>query len=608
MTTAVKTFSGNDRAWIRRALAVHELDVLVVGGGINGCGVARDLALRGARVGLVEKEDFASGTSSRSSRLIHGGLRYLEEAYKLLPRPSAIRQIGLVFESVTERWRMSRLARHLARPLPFVFPGIAGGRVKLGEVKAGVMVYDALALGRNLPHRSLDRNGVLAELPAFDPSKLTGGVLYYDFRTNDARMTLENAISAHEAGALVLSRARVVAPIVERERGRRRLAGAVLHDEIGGETFQVRAKVVVSCTGPWTDDVLRALELEKPGDHPQVRPTKGIHVVVPREKLPLRSAAALTHPKDGRVLFALPYEERSVLGTTDTDWRGSADDVRVEAADVDYLLDVAKTYFPSSKLTRADVISSWAGLRPLVNEEAVTESSVPREHRILRTAEGLVAIFGGKLTTYRLMCAELADVVGEELAARGGPSLGGSRTEQLPLPGAEGLDTDADLTRVADEAMLSGGLDPASARHLAETYGARTPRLLARIARDPGGRIGRRIEPDLPFLWVEVVWAAEQEMALSLADVFIRRTGVFYRALDQGLSAAPKAAALLGAALGWDDARVAQEVDRYREIVTAGRAWREGASASAPTSIATAPSPGASPARTDSDPRPDPAP
>ncbi|HVO31686.1 MAG TPA: glycerol-3-phosphate dehydrogenase/oxidase, partial [bacterium] len=335
----IRSFSGKDRAWIRRAMSVHEVDVLIVGGGINGCGLARDLALRGARVALVEKNDFAAGTSSRSSRLLHGGLRYLEEAYKLIPRPSAIRQIALVFESVTERWRMSRLARHLARPLPFVFPALQGGRVSLAEVKLGVSLYDALALGRNLPHRSLERADVLHQLPTFDGARLKGGVLYYDYRTNDARMTLENAISAHELGALVLSRARVTAPIVERTAGKKRLAGAIVHDDLAGESFHVRAKVIVSATGPWTDEALRALDLEKPSDHPQVRPTKGVHIVVPREKLPLRSAAALTHPTDGRVLFALPFDERSVLGTTDTDWTGSPDSVRVERADVDYLLE-----------------------------------------------------------------------------------------------------------------------------------------------------------------------------------------------------------------------------------------------------------------------------
>ncbi len=556
------SFSGNDRLRIRAALQ-KPLDVLIVGGGINGAGLARDLAMRGARVGVVEKNDFAHGTSSRSSRLIHGGLRYLEQ-----------REIALVFESVTERWRMSRLARHLVRPLPFVFPVYKGGRVPLWMVRIGLTIYDALALFRNYEnHRGVTKDEVRTLLPAFDTSRLTGGVLYYDYRTNDARLTLENVISASEAGAAILSRARAVAPIFDRSQGSRRLAGATIRDELTGETFDVRATIVVSATGPWTDEVLRTLGVERLGEHPHLRPTKGVHIVVPSEKLPLKSAAALTHPRDGRVLFALPYEERSVLGTTDTDWNASADGVRVESSDVDYLLEVASVLFPASKLTRADVISSWAGLRPLMNADAVKASSVTREHRILTTPEGLIAIFGGKLTTYRKMCEELADDVAKVLEKRGHRALKSGRTDSVPLPGAEGLSTDEDLQRVAELAMQQTGLDHIAAMHLAETYGARATGLLDRIARDTTGRLRQRVDAGLPFLWVEIEWAAEREMALSLEDIFVRRTGLFYRALDNGLSAAAQAATLLGAVLGWNAKRCEEEVVRYTDFVATSRAW-----------------------------------
>ena len=562
------SYSGNDRGRIRHALK-QPLDVLIVGGGINGAGLARDLALRGARVGVVEKDDFAHGTSSRSSRLIHGGLRYLEQ-----------RQIGLVFESVTERWRMSHLARHLVRPLPFVFPVYEGSRVPLWMVRLGVTLYDALALFRNYEnHRGLSKEEVAHLLPSFDQSKLTGALLYYDYRTNDARMTLENVIAASEAGAAILSRAKAIAPIVERSDRGRVIAGAMIHDELTGERFEARARIVVSATGPWTDEALRILGVEKPGEHPHLRPTKGVHIVVPREKLPLRAAAAMTHPRDGRVLFALPYEERAVIGTTDTDWQGSPDSVRVESSDVDYLLEVAASLFPSSKLTRADVISSWAGLRPLMNADAVKASSVPREHRILTTPEGLIAIFGGKLTTYRKMCEELADHVAMELAKRGGPDLGGSTTEALPLPGAETLDTDEDLQRVIEQAEQQGGFDRVCATHLAETYGSRAIGILDRVARDTSGLLRRRVISDLPFVWAEVEWAAEREMALSVEDVFVRRTGIFYRDVDNGLGAAPQAVTLLGDVLGWSPARRDEELERYRAFVLASRAWQGNAPA-----------------------------
>lgn len=562
------------------------VDVLIVGGGINGAGLARDLALRGARVGLVEQNDWASGTSSRSSRLIHGGLRYLEESYKSIragllgvrPRQvsGGVRQIGLVFESVTERYWMSRLARNLVRPVPFVFPVVRGGRVPFWQMKAGVRLYDWLALFRNYRnHRALAPDEVTRLLPAIDESLIEGAVFYYDYRTNDARLTLENVIAARQAGAAVLSHARAVTPLFDTSGRTRRLGGAVIRDEQTGETFDVRATVVVSAAGPWTDDALRALG-RPPSKEPLLRLTKGVHLVVSSEKLPLAAAAALTHPRDGRVLFALPFHERSVIGTTDTDWKGAPDDVRVESADVDYLLEVAAKYFPKAKLGRDDVISSWAGLRPLVNAGGLHESSVPREHRILRTDEGLIAIFGGKLTTYRRMVEELADVVADALEERTGQRLSAGTTRGLPLPGADTLDTDRDLEDLMLHLRHRGGISRATARHLAESYGDNAPKLLDIAFADPTQRLKARVYPDLPHLWVEIAWAARHEMALTLEDALVRRTSLHHRALDQASSIAPDAARIMGAELGWTDAQTKSAVEAYERFVAASRAWRNG--------------------------------
>lgn len=571
-----------DRERHRRELR-DGVDVLVVGGGINGAGVARDLALRGARIGLVEKDDWAQGTSSRSSRLIHGGLRYLEESFKSLRRgvrggrpvwiADGFRQIGLVFESVTERYHMSRLARHLVRPQPFVFASVEGGRVPFWQMRAGVRLYEALALFRTFRrHRLLGTEEIAAIFPTLDTRRVRGAIHYYDYRTNDARLTLENVVAARDAGAAVLSRARATAPLLEQGL-RRRIAGAVVRDEVAGDTFEVPARVVVSATGPWTDLALRALGYP-PSARPLLRLTKGVHLVVPREKLPMQAAAALTHPRDGRVLFALPYYERSVIGTTDTDWQAAPDGVRVESADVDYLLEVASAYFPGAKVGREDVISTWAGLRPLVNAEGVGESAVPREHRILETPEGLIAIFGGKLTTYRRMAQDLGDVVATALERRGGRRLPPSPTRGIPLPGADTLDTERDVEDLELHLAHRGGVSRATAHHLVEAYGDYAPQLLDLAASVPGAGLDARIYPDLPHLWVEVVWAARREMALAVEDVLVRRTGIHYRALDQGLAAAPRAATLLGAELGWTGERIAREAARYEAFVADGRRWR----------------------------------
>ena len=560
------------------------LDVLVVGGGINGAGLARDLALRGARVGLIEKDDWAEGTSSRSSRLIHGGLRYLEESAKSIRRgirgfkPAWIvdggHQIGLVFESVNERYWMSRLARHLVRPQPFVFPKLAGARVPFWQIRAGVALYDALALFRNYRrHRVLRHEDVQRLLPALDMSLVEGAVHYFDYRTNDARLTIENVIAAREAGAAVLSRARAAAPILETAGGRRRLAGAVVRDELTGATFDVPADVVVSATGPWTDEAFRALG-HPPLARPLLRLTKGVHIVLPQDKLPLHAAAALTHPRDGRVLFAIPFHERTVIGTTDTDWDASPDGVRVETADVDYLLEVAARYFPGSKVGREDVIAAWAGLRPLVNAEGVGASAVPREHRIVVTPEGLIAIFGGKLTTYRRMVEDLADAVADAYEERTGRRLAVGTTRGIPLPGADTLDTDRDLDDLVLHLRHRGGVSRATARHLAESYGDNAPQLLDLAAAEPGG-LHQTIYPDLPHIWAEIPWAARREMAQTVADVLVRRTSIHYRALDQGLAAAGRTARLLGAELGWSEAETAAGAEAYARFVADARRWRE---------------------------------
>lgn len=546
------------RATTRERLRRELFDLVVVGGGINGVAIARDAALRGASVALLEQDDLASGTSSRSSRLIHGGLRYLEHG-----------EVRLVFESVSERSRLARNARHLVRPLPFIFP-VYEGQLSLLTMDMGLWIYDALALFRNYQsHEHLTPIGTQDLVPGLELEGLEGSVLYYDYQTDDARLVLENALAAEQAGASLLSHARVLD--LESDRGGTR--GVRVRDRLVDEELVVRGRVVVLAAGPWTDTLLGS----GGGAGRWLRPTKGIHVVVPRERLPLSAALVMRHPVDRRILFALPYFERTVIGTTDTDFDGDPGRVNATGEDVRYLLEVSRHYFPRAALAPDDVISTWAGVRPLLHQEGAAETgAVSREHRIDARPDGLVVIAGGKLTTYRRMAAECVDLALRLLATRGGPPAPRrAPTHRLPLPGAASIEADADLDAIA--LRLLARLGPSAqvrAHHLAYTYGARIGKIEAILARDPES--GAPMIPELPFCWAELSLAAAEEHAFTVVDALVRRTQVFYRDRDQGLTVAERAAARMARELGWDEAEQRRQVERYRDAVAENRAWRLG--------------------------------
>ncbi len=376
----------------------REFDLLVIGGGITGCGIAREAAARGLTVALVEKSDFASGTSSRSSRLIHGGVRYLEHG-----------QIRLVFESSAERRRLLHLAPHLVRPLAFTWPVYAGARIPRWKLGLGLTAYDALALFRNVRrHTRLSARGVLAREPGLTPTGLRGGALYYDAATDDARLTLANAIGAAEMGAVVLNHTTVRSLAVRDAR----VSGARVHDELTGNTVDVRAAVVVNATGPWSDTV-RSLDSSAgpAASRKAVRGSKGTHIAIRRERVGNNDALTLLSPMDGRVMFVLPAGAFAIVGTTDTFTTASPDEVRATADDVSYLLATANRFFPAAKLTADDVVAAWAGIRPLLPSAGETPSAASREHAVAVSGAGLVSISGGKLTTYRVMAADVLRVV-----------------------------------------------------------------------------------------------------------------------------------------------------------------------------------------------------
>src|SRR6266478_4285365 len=417
---------GEAKARRRDALAAlgrDTLDVLVVGGGINGAGITRDAAMRGLRVALVERGDLASGTSSRSSKLIHGGLRYLEQG-----------DVRLVLEAVRERERLQRLAPHLVRPQEFVFPLYRGGPLGSLKLAAGLWAYDLLAGFWNVRrHRMLSPRAIAEAEPALLRDGLCGAGQYWDCRTDDARLVLETALSAAAEGALIVSYAEVAGFV--KEGGR--IVGARVVDRLGSGEVVARAQVVVNAAGPWVD---RVVALDAPETPPRLRLTKGVHVVVPHERVGNRAAVVLHAVADGRVMFVIPWGPQTLVGTTDTDHAGGPDiPPTVEREDVAYLLDTVNHYFPAARLAPRDVVNAFAGLRPLVaprGRAMLSPSSVSREQEIFASASGLISIAGGKLTTYRLVAAAVVDRVLDALRAAGDARhFPGSRTGDVPLPG-----------------------------------------------------------------------------------------------------------------------------------------------------------------------------
>ena len=363
------------------ALESGVFDVLIIGGGITGAGVARDAAMRGMRVALVEKGDWASGTSSKSSRLVHGGIRYLERG-----------EIGLVRESVREREILLRIAPDLVKPLEFTWPVYRGARLPRWKLRVGLALYDLLAgKKRGRRHHSLDAAAVLSLEPQIKGNDLRGGASYFDAATDDAALTRANVESAVRYGAVAMNHAKAESPTITS----RRLDGMIVRDMIQGGSLRVAAKAVVSATGPW-----------------QAKGTKGSHIMVSRSRIGNNGAVTMISPDDGRVMFTLPHGSETILGTTDLRTDESPDDVKASDAEVDYILRAANFYFPDARLTADDVISKWAGIRPLATAPAgMSPSSISREHRISRDPAGMIVVTGGKLTTYRSMAEEIVNEI-----------------------------------------------------------------------------------------------------------------------------------------------------------------------------------------------------
>ena len=539
-----------------RRLADEHFDVLVVGGGVTGAGVALDAASRGLKTALVEKSDFASGTSSKSSKMIHGGLRYLQQ-----------REFRLVYENLAERQRLLENAPHLVSPLPFLIPlfgrdGVVSKTVAR-SYSIALWLYDVtggLRIGAR--HKRVTKAQALAHLPTLNTDRLVAGFLYFDARADDARLTLTLArTAAIEYGAVVANYTTVVGLTAD-DRGVTNGALVRPDPSDAASEFAIRARVVVNATGVWADDV-RALD---EGAHPRsIRPAKGIHISVPAERLPCDVAAVIPVPQDRRAIFVVPWPETDLvyLGTTDTDYQGPLDDPSCTPEDVDYLLDAANNV-TTSHLTRADVTGVWAGLRPLLappdkgGHVSERTADLSRRHTVRTSAHGVVTVTGGKLTTYRKMAQDTVDAVVRQLGES--PKSRRCVTKSLRLLGA--------TSATKDPVTMA---HPQS--HLVSRYGTDSSAVLALADGRP-----ELLEPviaGLPYTGAEMVYAAREEMAQTLTDVLARRTRAKIQRAQPTMAAAHAAATLIAAELGWDAQQASEQADDFieacqKELLTAG--------------------------------------
>ena len=532
-------------------VAGRTFDIAIVGGGVTGASTAREAALRGLSTVLVEKGDFASGTSSRSTKLLHGGVRYLESY-----------EFKLVRESCGERELMLRLAPHLTTVRPFIYVLYRGYPESMLLLNAGLTVYDIFSgspIKRH--HRMLRAAALLREEPHLNPAGLQGGGWYYDVLTDDARFTIESLKGAAEAGALAANHMEVTALVMERGR----VGGVEVADCLTGERGAIRARQVINTSGPWTDQV-RFLE---PGVRDRLlRPTKGIHIVVRKQDFPLNHAVFLRSPRDNRVVWPIPALDQDLvyIGTTDTEYDGPLDHVTATTEDVGYLLEAANFALPEARLGLGHVVATWAGLRPLIKPDGdLAASAVSRDHQIKMSPAGLLTITGGKMTTARLMGEQVVDAavtaLGTNFGLHGVPR---SRSATVPLSGGDASARFAARRRASELSSV----DPAIRGRWLATYGGNASALVDRVVADPeaGRDLGTR-----HLSLAEVRYAVEEEMARTVADFLARRASIFFWTEDGGLGAADAVAAEMAALLGWNADERAAQIAAYRDLVAANR-------------------------------------
>ncbi|MBN9745122.1 MULTISPECIES: glycerol-3-phosphate dehydrogenase/oxidase [Amycolatopsis] len=532
--------AGREESW--RRFGDETFDLVVIGGGVVGAGTALDAATRGLRVALVEARDLASGTSSRSSKLFHGGLRYLEQL-----------EFGLVREALHERELMlTKIAPHLVKPVSFLYP-LTHRIWERPYTAAGLLMYDTMGGARSVPgQKHLTRAGALRMVPALKRSALIGGIRYYDAQSDDARHTMTVARTAAHYGAVVRTSTQVVGFLREADR----ISGVRVRDVEDGRETEIQAGAVVNCTGVWTDELQR---LSGGRGRFRVRASKGVHIVVPRDRIVSESGMILRTEKS--VLFVIPWRNHWIVGTTDTDWNLDLAHPAATKHDIDYLLEHVNSVL-ATPLTHDDIEGVYAGLRPLLAGESEETSKLSREHAVARVAPGLVAIAGGKYTTYRVMAADAVDAAVVDLPGRPPSSI----TDKVPLLGADGYHA---LVNQADHLAAEHGLHPYRVRHLLDRYGSLVHEVLALAADRP--ELLKPIESAPDYLGVEVVYAASHEGALHLEDVLARRTRISIEYAHRGVDCAEQVAQLVAGVLGWSEEETKREVEVYRARVEAER-------------------------------------
>lgn len=523
-------------------LRTEELDILVIGGGVVGAGAALDAVTRGLKVGLVEARDYAAGTSSRSTKLFHGGLRYLEQF-----------NFHLVFEALRERSLvLDTLCPHLARPVPFIYP--LARRIDRGYVGLGIGVYDVMGAGRGVPghHKHLGKRATMESFPSGKGSAIRGAVRFYEGQVDDARHTMMLARTAANYGALCVSSTRVTAFIREADR----IAGVRVTDLESGERFEIRAKQVINAAGVWTDEIQKMV-----GGRGQfrVRASKGVHLVVPRNRI--NSKTGIITRTEKSLLFVVPWGSHWIVGTTDTDWALDLAHPAASQSDIDYLLARVNTLL-ADPLTRDDVVGVYAGLRPLLAGEDDSTSTLSREHAVASPVSGLTVIAGGKYTTYRVMAKDAVDAAVHGLNR----SVPACVTERVLLAGADGYQGAHNARQLTADRV---GLRVATIEHLLGRYGTLCSELFDLIAERP--ELGRPLAAAPEYLKAEAYYAASHEGALHLDDILTRRTRISIETPDRGDAAAVEVAELVAPVLGWTPAHVADEVEHYRMRVAAER-------------------------------------
>ncbi len=548
----MKEFSSQTRAESFQKLSEDEFDLLIIGGGITGAGAARDAASRGMKVALIEAQDFAQGTSSRSSKLIHGGIRYLENL-----------EFGLVFEALSDRRLLFEIAPHLVHPLRFVLPIYQNSRVGMLKMGLGMWLYDALSMFEAPEmHERLDLDETMNRIPLLQRQKLVGSYVYSDAYMDDDRLVIETLRSAHRLGATLLSYVKAMGSKIEKGR----VVAVEVEDQISKKKVLVRAKHIISTTGPWTDIV--APKIVK-GWKKILRPSKGVHLTFRRDRIPLSQAVVMADGK--RIVFAIPRHEMVIVGTTDTDFQQDPSEVTTTPQDVDYLLKVAHEYFPGALLKQKDIVATYAGVRPLVDDGAETESKTSREHLIVEDPQNVTFVAGGKYTTYRLMAEQTIEAALKTFSLEDQIRFRISQTKIAlnPLATPEKLD---EIEYRISEIAQSNGLKKNIAETLFFRHGEEAFTILTKFKK---GLTSSSTEQDKQLLWsLEARHAIHETMCMHLTDFYTRRAPLFLSHVDHGISLLPTLSKIFAEELGWDESRTQQECRALQQYISHELAWR----------------------------------